>query len=56
MIAKIRQFCNRFEILILTQLILKMRHILRKKSFGLPCLSPPVAVVFFFHHQSSMMT
>ena len=28
-IAKIRQFCNRFEILILTQLILKMRHSLR---------------------------
>ena len=29
MIAKIRQFCNRFEILILTQSILKMRHSLR---------------------------
>ena len=29
-IAKIRQFCNRFEILILTQLILKMRHSLRQ--------------------------
>ena len=58
-IAKIKQFCDRFEILILTQLILKRRHCLRqvlKKSFGLPCLSPPLAVFFFFHHQSSMMT
>ena len=31
-IAKIKQFCNRFEILISTQLNLKMRH---SFSFGL---------------------
>ena len=29
-IAKIKQFCDRFEILILTQLILKRRHCLRQ--------------------------